>query len=363
MKTVIITGITGQDGSFMADYLLKNTDHTIIAGVRRLSVPNHKNIKHLIGNPRFKLIDLDITDAQNVEEVIRTQQPDYFINFAANSFVGNSWTMPVNHMFTNCMSVLYQLESIRKFAPKCRYYNAGSSEEFGDVVTAPQSEQHPLRPRSPYGAAKASARHLVKVYRESYNLYAVQGWLFNHEGTRRGEEFVTRKITKNIARIKNAIDKQESFAPLELGNLDALRDWSDAEDFVDGVWRMLHQENYLPIMIPAGEEFKHIEEYVLSSNETHSIREFVELAFQAAGIKGAWFGEGLQEEFRQNETGRVLLVINSKFYRPAEVELLLGDSSKAREVLGWAPKSSFKDLVEKMVANDLNEYKLEHGQV
>jgi GDPmannose 4,6-dehydratase len=349
MKTVIITGITGQDGSFMADYLLKNTEHTIIAGVRRLSVPNHKNIKHLIGNPRFKLIDLDITDTQNVEEVIRTEQPDYFINFAANSFVGNSWSMPVNHFNTNCMSVLHQLEAIRKFAPKCRYYNAGSSEEFGDVVTVPQSEEHPLRPRSPYGAAKASARHLVKVYRDSYDLYAIQGWLFNHEGTRRGEEFVTRKITKNIARIKNAIDRQESFAPLELGNLDALRDWSDAEDFVDGIWKMLNQQEP--------------KEYVLSSNETHSIREFVELAFEAAGIQGSWFGEGLQEEFRQNETGRVLLVINSKFYRPAEVELLLGDSSKARQELNWSPKSSFEDLVQKMLANDLNEYRLEHGEV
>jgi GDPmannose 4,6-dehydratase len=177
----------------------------------------------------------------------------------------------------------------------------------------------------------------------------VQGWLFNHEGTRRGEEFVTRKITKNIARIKNAIDRQESFAPLELGNLDALRDWSDAEDFVDGIWKMLNQ--------------KEPKEYVLSSNETHSIREFVELAFEAAGIQGSWFGEGLQEEFRQNETGRVLLVINSKFYRPAEVELLLGDSSKARQELNWSPKSSFEDLVQKMLANDLNEYRLEYGEV
>jgi GDPmannose 4,6-dehydratase len=238
------------------------------------------------------------------------------------------------------MSVLHQLEAIRKFAPKCRYYNAGSSEEFGDVVTVPQSEEHPLRPRSPYGAAKASARHLVKVYRDSYDLYAIQGWLFNHEGTRRGEEFVTRKITKNIARIKNAIDRQESFAPLELGNLDALRDWSDAEDFVDGIWKMLNQQEP--------------KEYVLSSNETHSIREFVELAFEAAGIQGSWFGEGLQEEFRQNETGRVLMAINEKFFRLAEVNLLWGDSTKAREELGWLPKTSFKELVRKMTAHDID---------
>jgi GDPmannose 4,6-dehydratase len=339
MKKVIITGVTGQDGSFMADYLLKNTDHTIIAGARRLSVTNHKNIKHLKNNPRFKLIDLDITDSQNVEDVIRKEQPDYFINFAANSFVGNSWTMPVNHMNTNCMAVIYQLEAIRKFAPHCRYYNAGSSEEFGDVVTAPQSEEHPLRPRSPYGAAKAAARHLVKVYRESYSIYAVQGWLFNHEGTRRGEEFVTRKITKAVARIKQAIDREEAYDLLELGNIESKRDWSDAEDFVDGVWKMLNQQEP--------------REYVLSSNETHTIREFVELAFEAAGIQGYWLGSGINEIFLQKETERVLMVINEKFYRPAEVELLLGDSTKARQELGWKPKTSFKNLIDKMVFWDI----------
>lgn len=342
-KKCIITGVTGQDGSFMADFILKNTEHFVVAGVRRLSVSNHKNIQHLLNNPRFKLIDLDITDAQNVEEVIRKEQPDYFINFAANSFVGNSWTMPVNHMNTNCMAVLHQLEAIRKFAPQCRYYNAGSSEEFGDVVTAPQSEAHPLRPRSPYGASKAAARHLVKVYRDSYDLYAIQGWLFNHEGTRRGVEFVTRKITTNVARIKKAIDAEESYMPLELGNIDSKRDWSDAEDFVEGVWLMLNQETP--------------KEYVLSSNETHTIREFVELAFSAAGIQGHWQGSGLNEMFLQKETGRVLMVINEKFYRPAEVDLLLGDSTKARQELGWSPKTSFKQLIDKMVNCDI----LGHG--
>lgn len=357
-KKIIITGVTGQDGSFMADYLLKNTDHIVIAGIRRLSIPNHKNIQHLLSNPRFKLIDLDITDAQNTEEVIRVEQPDYFINFAANSFVGNSWTMPVNHFTTNCLSVLHQLEAIRKHALHCRYYNAGSSEEFGDVVTVPQNENHPLRPRSPYGAAKASARHLVKVYRDSYNLYAIQGWLFNHEGTRRGEEFVTRKITKAVARIKHSIQNTLPFEPLELGNLDATRDWSDAEDFVDGVWKMLNQEKYWPSaissIIPIGQEYKEIKEYVLSSNETHSIREFVELAFLAAGIEGYWIGSGVQECFVQNN--QILMRINPKFYRPAEVDILYGDSSKARFELAWTPKTSFKELVDKMVKHDILEY-------
>ena len=341
-QKIIITGVTGQDGSFMADFILKNTDHTVIAGVRRLSVINHQNIDHLKKNPRFKLIDLDITDAQNVEEVIRIEQPDYFINFAANSFVGNSWTMPVNHMNTNCMAVIYQLEAIRKFAPNCRYYNAGSSEEFGDVAYTPQDETHPLRPRSPYGASKASARHLVKVYRESYNLFAIQGWLFNHEGTRRGEEFVTRKITKAVARIKNAIDNQQPYDLLELGNLDAKRDWSDAEDFVSGVWLMLNQNTP--------------EEYVLSSNETHSIREFVELAFWYAGLSGSWrntTGHPEDEEFVVDN--KAVVKINPKFYRPAEVELLWGDSTKARQELNWSPQTDFKGLVKKMVLNDLSQ--------
>lgn len=368
MKKVIITGVTGQDGSFMADYLLKNTDHFIIAGIRRLSVPNHKNIQHLLDNPRFKLIDLDVADSTNTSLVIQEEKPDYFINFAANSFVGNSWAMPVNHFTTNCMSVLYQLEAIRKHAPQCRYYNAGSSEEFGDVVTVPQDESHPLRPRSPYGAAKASARHLVKVYRESYNLYAIQGWLFNHEGTRRGEEFVTRKITKAAARIKHAIENKLPFEPLELGNLDATRDWSDAEDFVDGVWRMLNQEKYWPSatssIIPIGQEHKEIKEYVLSSNETHSIKEFVELAFEAAGIRGTWVGENLDTLYllpnadaEYCDFASIKLVkINPKFYRPAEVSVLFGDSNKARKELRWTPKTSFKELVDKMVKHDILEY-------
>ena len=229
---------------------------------------------------------------------------------------------------------------------------------FG-VSYVPQDEEHPLRPRSPYGASKAAARQLVKVWRESYDLYAVQGWLFNHEGTRRGEEFVTRKITKAVARIKNAIDNDQAFALLELGNLDATRDWSDAEDFVDGIWRMLNQDRYREFSRSWSLEpncNKQLCEYVLSSNETHSIREFVELAFAAAGIEGYWQGTGLDEMFLQKETGRVLMVINQKFYRPAEVEVLYGDSTKAREELGWNPKTDFKGLIDKMIKWDILEY-------
>ena len=340
MKKVIITGVTGQDGSHMADYLLANTDYQILGAVRRLSVSNHKNIAH-ISNPRFKLIDLDISDPESINTAIINYKPDYFINFAANSFVGTSWEMPVNHMQTNCMAVLYQLEAIRKFLPKCKYYNAGSSEEFGDVAFIPQTEAHPLRPRSPYGASKASARQIVKVWRDSYDLYAVQGWLFNHEGTRRGTEFVTRKITKGVAKIKKAIDSQNFIEAIKLGNLESKRDWSDAEDFVHGVWLMLNQEKP--------------KDYVLSSNESHTVREFVELSFAAAGIEGQWLGQkGTIEEVFINKDSRLpMVMIDPKLFRPAEVDLLLGDSTLARSELGWQPKTSFFQLVKKMTNNDL----------
>jgi GDPmannose 4,6-dehydratase len=340
-KCIIVTGVTGQDGSHMVDYLLSNTDYEIFGCVRRLSVYNHKNLSH-IDDKRFHLINFDLTDSHSISRIIEKLKPDYFINLAAQSFVGSSWDFAQQTWETNATSVLNILEAIRNYHSTCRFYQAGSSEEFGDVVTVPQDEEHPLRPRSPYGASKAAARQILKVWRDSYGLYAVQGWLFNHEGTRRGVEFVTRKITTNVARIKKAIDSEESYDLLELGNIDSKRDWSDAEDFVDGIWKMLNQETP--------------KDYVLSSNETHTIREFVELAFLAVGIEGYWQGSGLNEIFLQKETGRVLMVINEKFYRPAEVDLLWGDSTKAREELGWSPKTSFKELVDKMVNWDILEY-------
>jgi GDPmannose 4,6-dehydratase len=339
MKKIIITGVTGQDGSHMADFLLKDPNNFVYGAHRHLSVENHDNIKHLKDHPRFKKIELDLTDVESINNAFKEYKPDYFINFAANSFVGNSWKMPINHMQTNCMGVLSCLEAIRNFSPNTRFYNAGSSEQFGDVIYSPQDIHHPFRPRSPYGAAKCAAHHLVKVYRESYDIYAVQGILFNHEGIRRGEEFVTRKISKNVARIYNAIEANEPFLPIELGNLDAKRDWSDAEDFVKGVWLMINQDKP--------------QDYVLSSNETHTVREFVELAFKAAFIEGEWIGYGLEEIFVEKNSKKILVQINTEFYRPAEVDLLWGDSTLARSNLGWKPETSFCKLVEKMVAKDL----------
>ena len=345
-KTVVITGVTGQDGSHMVDFLLKNTDYLIFGGVRRLSVYNHENIKH-IKSDRFHLINFDLTDSHAISRTLEKLQPDYFINFAAQSFVASSWDFARQTWQTNSTAVLDILEAIRLYKPSCRLYQAGSSEEFGNVQYAPQDENHPLKPRSPYGASKAASRQLVKVYRESYNLYAIQGWLFNHEGTRRGEEFVTRKITKNVARIYTAIQSNKIFEPLELGNIEAKRDWSDAEDFIEGIWMMLNQDKYH--VNYSGEP----KEYILSSNEAHTIKEFAEKAFKFAGIDGEWIGEAEHTIFI-NKDKKTLIQINPKFYRPAEVELLLGNSNKAREELNWKPKISFDNLIEKMVKWDLN---------
>lgn len=360
-KRVLVTGVSGQDGSYMADYLLANTNHLVFGMVRRTAKPDYKNMAETMKNPRFKLVIGDLSDSTSIDNVVKEVMPDYFVNLAAQSFVGSSWTIPEQTFDVDAMGVLRCLEAVRKHVPHCRFYNAGSSEEFGNVAYAPQDENHPARARSPYGAAKIAARQLVKVYRESYGLYAVQGLLFNHESERRGEEFVTRKISLGVARIARAIKDGKTFEPIELGNLDSKRDWSHADDFVDGIWRMLNQAEH------------NVHEYVLASGETHTIRTFVEKAFKAAGMEGDWtdlfFDRFDNQKFKPEDecyrskdikTGlfipeSVLVRINPAFYRPAEVELLLGDSTRARTELGWSPKVSFDDLVTRMVRNDLKE--------
>jgi GDPmannose 4,6-dehydratase len=350
-KTAIVTGVTGQMGSFFAEFLLSQ-GITVIGVTRRLSVPNEENIKKIKDNKKIIFELMDLGDSHSINNIVEKYKPDYFINCAANSFVGTSWDCPEQHFEYNCLGVLRQLEAIRKHSPSTRYVNFGSSEEFGDVVTIPQNEEHPARARSPYGASKIAARQIIKVYRESYNLFALQCWCFNYESERRGEEFVTRKITKGVARIKKAIENKTSFDPICLGNINSARDWSYCPDFVEGVWLMLNQDEP--------------KEYVLSSNETHTIKEFVELAFKAAGIDGIWVGEKLDTlyllpNYLSDFAGvpqLKLVQIDEKFYRPAEVDLLLGDSTKAREELGWKPKTSFKQLVDKMIKWDI----LEHGQ-
>ena len=358
-KIVIVTGVTGQDGSHMIDYLLENTDTVIFGGVRRLSVYNHNNLSH-IHSDRFFLVNFDLTDSHSIASLVEKIKPDYFINFAAQSFVASSWDFARQTWQTNCTAVLDILEAIRLYRPSCRFYNAGSSEEFGNVSYSPQDESHPLKPRSPYGASKAAARQIVKVYRDSYNLYAIQSWLFNHEGTRRGEEFVTRKISKGVARISFELSQNQVPTPIELGNIYAKRDWSDSEDFVRCVWMMLNQERYrldlkselYRVPIYNRESIDSLKEYVLSSNETHTIKEFIELAFSCLNISGYWVGSDIDEKFILSDTDIVLISINPNFYRPAEVELLLGNSNQFRNDFNWTPNTTFNELVKKMVAHD-----------
>ena len=351
-RRIIVTGILGQDGANMAEYLLRNKDYKVYGMMRRSSNPNLSNIESFKDHPNFEIVYGDLCDEISLDRLVERIKPHYFINFAANSFVGCSWDMPLQVFDVNAVVVLRCLEAIRKFAPACKFYSAGSSEEFGDVDYSPQDMKHPMKPRSPYGASKAAARHLVKVYRESYDLFAVHGTLFNHEGTRRGEEFVTRKITKGVARVYKEIygfnewryremGDLPKITPIELGNLDAKRDWSDSEDFVEGIWLMLNQEEP--------------KDYLLASGEMHSIREFVEKAFLHADMKGRWEGEGIDERFvLPYRNGSVTVVkINPEFYRPAEVEELMGDPSEALTEIGWKPKNSFDNLVKKMVYYDL----------
>jgi GDPmannose 4,6-dehydratase len=337
---ILITGVTGQDGSNMVRFLLKNTDLLIYGAVRRLSVSNYDNIND-IKDSRFKLVNLDLLDQQSINNSVKKIRPDYIINFAAQSFVGESWNSPVSTFTTNTLPVIYFLEAIKEFVPSCRFYSAGSSEEMGDIDYSPQDLKHPMKPRSPYGASKCAARHLVKVYRESYNIFAIHCILFNHEGIRRGKEFVTRKITSNIARIKKQLDNGETITePLELGNINSIRDWSDSEDFVEAVWLMLNQNEP--------------REYVLSSNEFHTVKEFLELACEYAGLNIEWKNDTDDDTNTQLIcNGQVIMKINLELYRLAEVELLFGDSNETRKAINWEPKISFKDLVKKMVEWDI----------
>lgn len=373
-KSIIVTGASGQTGSYMVDYLLSNTDFNVVGVARRSSKPDYSNLAGPRLDPRFSLEMADLSDGASLDNLVQKIQPDYFINFAAQSFVGASWQIPEQTFDSCAMGVLRCLEAIRKHCITCRFYNAGSSEEMGDIIYSPQDMRHPARARSPYGAAKIAARQIVKVYRESYNMYAIQGLLYNHESERRGEEFVTRKITKGVAKIRKQILAHESITPIELGNVDAKRDWSHALDFVDGVWRMLNQEEHRRDLIMRQEEainqqeayhapkVTDLKEYLLASGETHTIREFVQKAFRFAEIYGGWMGEGEEAKFTISQHGgftrdaKPAVIINPKFYRPAEVELLLGDSSEARKELGWKPKISFDNLVYRMVQHDLNEY-------
>lgn len=339
LKKALITGITGQDGSYLAELLL-DKGYTVHGIIRRSSSFNTKRIDHLYENPAIsgKTLFLhygDMTDSSNLNRLIERIEPDEIYNLAAQSHVQVSFEVPEYTAESDAMGTLRILDAIRESGIKTKFYQASTSELFGGLPdTAPQSEKTPFHPRSPYAAAKLYAHWITVNYREAYGLFACNGILFNHESPRRGETFVTRKITKAVAEIKKGCMDRFS-----LGNLDAKRDWGFAGDYVEGMWLMLQQE--LP------------EDFVLATGETHTVREFCELAFKEAGIEIEWCGKGIDEKGYDRMTQHVLVDINPRYFRPTEVELLLGDPSKAKNKLGWEPKLSFRELVKFMVQSDM----------
>lgn len=364
MKKVLITGVSGQAGSYFVDYLLKNTDYELYGMVRRLSVENHGNIRHVKNNARFHLFSGDLNDSHSIHRNIEEIQPDYFINCAAQSFVFESWVTPANTFEVDCVSIIHILEAIRKIKSECRFINFGSSEEMGDVQYSPQDENHPPRARSVYGAAKIAARQIIKVYRESYGLYCIQPWNYNYESERRGEEFVTRKITKNVARIYHSLKKNQPFESCKLGSLDSKRDWSHAEDIIEGVWKMINQEYYRADLqqynitrdVKTSKFWSNkIKEYIFSSGNCHSIRDFVEKSFKTANIEGKWIGTGLDEKYIDTNNN-LLIEVDSKYFRPVDVEILQGSYELAKKDLNWQPKVSFNELITRMTLNDIKNY-------
>ena len=338
---VIVSGANGQDGSYMCEYLLKNTDYEVLGGVRRTSQAILGNLQECLKNPRFKLVPLELTDSHSITTLIKNEKPDYFIHLGASSFVADSWNQPAFTIEANSVSLIHILESIRNYVPNCRLYSAGSSEQWGDVKYSPQDEKHPMSPRSIYGVSKCCAAHICKVYRESYNLYVVHGILTNHESPRRQIHFLSRKITDGVARIYHSIKNNKEFEPIFCGNIYAERDWSHSKDFMDGIWKMLNQTEERP------------KEYVLSSNETFTVKDLINISFNKAGIYGRWEGEKLDEIYIDNLTNKTLVAIDAKFYRPADVESLLGCSDLARKELGWKPEYTFDMLISEMVENDI----------
>lgn len=331
MKKALITGITGQDGSYLAELLLEK-GYEVYGIMRRKSVVDYGNVEHI--KDKLNFIYADMTDVVSLIRAIRISQADEIYNLAAQSFVATSWEQPLATADIDALGVTNMLEAIRTVKPEARFYQASTSEMFGLVQEMPQKETTPFYPRSPYGVAKVYGHWITKNYRESYDMYACSGILFNHESERRGLEFVTRKITDAVARIKLGVQDH-----VELGNMDSKRDWGHSKDYVHAMWLMLQQEK--------------ADDYVVATGETRTVREFVELAFGHVGIDVEWKGQGVDEIGVDKATGKTIVTINPKFFRPAEVEVLLGDPAKAEKVLGWKRNISFSQLVEGMVKNDL----------
>jgi GDPmannose 4,6-dehydratase len=333
VKKALITGITGQDGSYLAELLLEK-GYVVHGMVRRSSNCNLSRIQHLVQDESLFLHEGDLGDSSSIKRIVDGVQPDEIYNLAAMSHVKVSFDVPEYTADIDGLGVLRFLEAVRAHCPKAHFYQASTSELYGKVRETPQSETTSFHPRSPYGVAKLYAYWAVVNYREAYGMYACNGILFNHESPRRGETFASRKITLALARMAKGLQ-----ARLILGNLDAKRDWGYAKDFVEGMWRMLQQ--------------KDAEDYVLATGTAATVRDFVELAFREIGIDMRWEGKGVEEKGFDKDSGELLVEVSAEFFRPAEVDVLVGDAQKAREKLGWSSHTSLEELVKIMMAADL----------
>jgi GDPmannose 4,6-dehydratase len=348
-KKALITGITGQDGSYLAEFLLEK-GYEVHGIIRRASTFNTQRIDHIFQDPHEENVKLylhygDMTDSSNLSRLVEKINPDEIYNLAAQSHVGVSFEMPEYTSDVDAMGTLRLLDAIKESEVDTKFYQASTSELFGKVQEIPQNEETPFYPRSPYAVAKQYAYWIVKNYREAYDIFAVNGILFNHESPRRGKRFVTRKITQAVVNIVEG--NQEK---LYLGNMNAKRDWGFAKDYIEMMWLMLQQQTP--------------DDYVAATGETHTVREFVEKAFKHVDINIEWKGEGINEKGIDSETGKTLVEVDPKYFRPTEVDILIGDPSKAKRELGWEPKVSFDNLVKMMIDSDkegeknidLNEY-------
>ncbi len=338
-KKALITGITGMDGSHLAELLLEK-GYEVHGIIRRTSTFNTGRIDHIFD--KLKLHYGDVTDPLVISNLVSQIQPDEIYNLAAQSHVKVSFEIPYYTAQVDGLGTLAILEAVKNHCPKARVYQASTSELYGGMgYNMPETgytETSPMHPRSPYGVAKLYGLWITKNYRESYGMHISNGILFNHEGERRGETFVTRKITIGLSKIKKSLLNKEDFESLKLGNLYSKRDWGYAKDYVEGMWRMLQMNKP--------------DDYVLATNETHSIKEFIDLAVDYIGIDTEWVGEGINEKLVTKSSRKVIIEIDEKYYRPAEVDILLGDYSKAKEVLGWQPVVTFENLVKIMINND-----------
>jgi len=342
-KTAIVTGVSGQDGAYLAENLL-GRGYTVYGTYRRTSSVNFWRMEELgiLENPNLKLVEYDLTDLGSAIRLLTSSEATEIYNLAAQSFVGVSFDQPITTGHITGLGAAYLLEAIRIVNPKIKFYQASTSEMFGKVQAVPQREDTPFYPRSPYGVAKLYAHWLTINYRESYDIFGCSGILFNHESPLRGREFVTRKITDAVAKIH--LGKLEN---IELGNMDAKRDWGFAKDYVEGMRLMLQHD------IP--------DTYVLATNRTETVRDFVEMSFKQTGVNIDWAGSGEDEVGRNRATGKVVVRINPQFYRPAEVELLIGDPSKAKADLGWEPTTTLEELCAMMVDADIKRNELDRS--